>query len=253
MTYHFDLHRKHGKLVRVGPNHVSISDGDTIPQIYGISTKFIKTDYYVPFDPITPKGTFPTMFCVRDDKVHKAIKRPVAHAYSMSTLRELEPMNDACSEIFLQKLEGMVGTSVDLGKWLHWYAFDVISSITFSNRLGFMEQETDVGGIIHAIEGRLVYRAVVGEAPWLHKYCFFGNPFMERLANLIPAVAALGSSNKIGAFSAKQLQRYRNKDPSATETQLPDMFDRFKRFEDGEQQMDDSRLLLHSSTSIFAG
>jgi cytochrome P450 len=253
MTYHLDLHRKHGKLVRVGPNHVSISDGDTIPQIYGISTNFIKSDYYVPFDPITPKGTFPTMFSVRDDKVHKAIKRPVAHAYSMSTLRELEPMNDACSEIFLQKLEGMVGTSVDLGKWLHWYAFDVISSITFSNRLGFMEQETDVGGIIHAIEGRLVYCAIAGEAPWLHKYCFFGNPFMERLANLIPAVAALGSSNKIGAFSAKQLQRYRNKDPNATETQLPDMLDRFKRFKDGEQQMDDTRLLLHSSTNIFAG
>jgi hypothetical protein len=116
MTYHLDLQRKHGKLVRVGPNHVSISDGDTIPQIYGISTKFIKTGYYVPFDPITPKGTFPTMFSVRDDKVHKAIKRPVAHAYSLSTLRELEPMNDACSEIFLQKLEGLVGTSVDLGK-----------------------------------------------------------------------------------------------------------------------------------------
>lgn len=253
MNYHRSLHRKYGRLVRVGPNHVSISDGNTIPQIYGISTKFIKSDFYVPFDPKTPAGTIPTMFSVRDESVHKAIKRPVANAYSMSTMRELEPMNDACSEIFLEKLEGMVETNVDLGKWLHWYAFDVISSITFSNRLGFMEQETDVGGIIHAIEGRLVYCSITGQAPWLHKYCFFGNPLVERLANLIPAVHALGSSSKIGSFAAKQLQRYQNKDYNTTETQLPDMLDRFKRFKDGEEVMDYSRLLAHASANIFAG
>lgn len=254
MNYHISLHRKYGRLVRVGPNHVSISGSNAIQQIYSISTKFIKSDFYVSFDPKTPAGTIPTIFSVRDETIHKAIKRPVANAYSMSTMRELEPMNDACSEIFLRKLDGMVGTDVDLGKWLHWYAFDVISSITFSDRLGFMEQEEDIGGIINAIEGRLVYCSVVGQAPWLHKYCLLGNPFVERLANrFIPAVAALGSSSMIVSFAAKQLQRYQSKDPKATETQLSDMLDRFKRFKDGEQVMDYSRLLSHASGNIFAG
>jgi hypothetical protein len=50
----------------------------------------------------------------------------------------------------------------------------VISSITFSNRLGFMEQERDINNIIAAIEGRLVYNSIIGQAPWLHKY-LFGN------------------------------------------------------------------------------
>jgi cytochrome P450 len=255
MSYHISLHRKYGRLVRVGPNHVSVSDSNTIQQIYGTSTKFIKSDFYVAFDPKTPAGpTIPTIFSVRDEAVHREIKRPVANAYSMSTMRELEPMNDACSEIFLRKLGGMVGTDVDFGKWLHWYAFDVISSITFSNRLGFMEQETDIGGVINAIEGRLVYCSIVGQAPWLHKYCLLGNPFVERLASrLVPALAALGSSSIIVSFAAKQLQRYQNKDPKTTETQLPDMLDRFKRFKDGEEVMDYSRLLSHASGNIFAG
>lgn len=62
------------------------------------------------------------------------------------------------------------------------YAFDVITSVTFSNRIGFMEQEMDVQGIINAIEGRLAYNSVIGEAPVLHKY-LLGNPVGSYLAS----------------------------------------------------------------------
>jgi hypothetical protein len=37
-----DLHKTYGKVVRTGPNHVSISDPAIIPIIYGVSSKFIK-------------------------------------------------------------------------------------------------------------------------------------------------------------------------------------------------------------------
>ena len=161
MDYHLSLHAKYGRLVRVGPNHVSVSDGNAIQQLYSISTKFYKSDFYSLFDIKTPAGIASTIFSVKDETIHKAKKRPVANAFSMSTMRELEPMNDACSEILLRKLREREGQEIDLGRWLHWYAFDVISSITFSNRLGFMEQEKDVGNIIEAIEGRLVYNSIV--------------------------------------------------------------------------------------------
>lgn len=250
MEYHLSLHTKYGRLVRVGPNHVSVSDGSAIQQLYSISTKFYKSDFYTMFDIKTPAGTASTIFSVKDETIHKAKKRPVANAFSMSTMRELEPMNDACSEILLRKLRERVGQEIDLGKWLHWYAFDVISSITFSNRLGFMEQEKDVGNIIEAIEGRLVYNSIVGQAPWLHRY-IFGNSLVSYLANAIPAVAVLNSSKYIVSFAAQQLQRYQGKDSGSN--QLPDMLDRFKRFKDGEQVMSDSELLSHAVSNIFAG
>jgi cytochrome P450 len=202
------------------------------------------------FDIKTPAGVASTTFSVRDEAVHKAKKRPVANAFSMSTMRELEPMNDTCSEILTRKLKERIGQDVDLGTWLHWYAFDVISSITFSNRLGFMEEEKDVGNIIEAIEGRLVYNSIIGQAPWLHKY-LFGNPLVSYLASAIPAVAVMNSSKFIVDFAAKQLQRYQGKDTGSSE--LPDMLDRFKRFKDGEQVMSDSELLSHAVSNIFAG
>ncbi|CAG8128118.1 unnamed protein product [Penicillium salamii] len=37
-----DLHRKHGSLVRIGPNHISVSDPAAIPIIYGLNKGFTK-------------------------------------------------------------------------------------------------------------------------------------------------------------------------------------------------------------------
>jgi len=41
-TTAIDLHRKHGKLVRIGPNHVSVNDPDAIQVIYGLNKGFTK-------------------------------------------------------------------------------------------------------------------------------------------------------------------------------------------------------------------
>ena len=39
------LHDKHGKLVRTGPNEISVSNLSTIKKIYGSGTKFVKSDW----------------------------------------------------------------------------------------------------------------------------------------------------------------------------------------------------------------
>jgi hypothetical protein len=41
------LHKRYGSIVRVGPNHVSISDVAMIPVIYGIGSKFTKVRYVI--------------------------------------------------------------------------------------------------------------------------------------------------------------------------------------------------------------
>lgn len=41
---HIEYHRRYGSLVRIGPHHVSISDAQFIPMIYGIGSKFIKAN-----------------------------------------------------------------------------------------------------------------------------------------------------------------------------------------------------------------
>lgn len=39
---HIDLHQKYGKLVRFGPNMVSVGDAAEIPNLYGFTGKFAK-------------------------------------------------------------------------------------------------------------------------------------------------------------------------------------------------------------------
>jgi hypothetical protein len=40
------LHRKYGNVVRIAPDHYSIDDPDAIKQIYGIGSKFPKSEWY---------------------------------------------------------------------------------------------------------------------------------------------------------------------------------------------------------------
>jgi hypothetical protein len=43
---YYKLHQKFGPIVRTGPKCVDISDPTAIPIIYGISSKFLKTQFY---------------------------------------------------------------------------------------------------------------------------------------------------------------------------------------------------------------
>lgn len=255
MNYHLKLHEKYGPLVRVGPNHVSFSDGSLIPMVYGINTRFWKSEFY---DIFNLDGTT-TTFSERDEMVHRAKRRPVSAAYSMSTMKELEPMNDECSAILISKLDGLVGKEIDLGDWLHWYAFDVITTIAFSNRLGFMESQSDVQGVIKALSTRLKYNTTIGQAPYLHKY-LAGNRLLGYLASnrILGWVISLFRDNNtlnptkyLIGFITQQVNRHDSKDPSTM--QFKDLLGRFKRFKDGEKVMDDKELMSHAASNVLAG
>lgn len=165
----------------------------------------------------------------------------------MSALVELEPMTDTCIEILQRKLDDMPGQVIDFGQWLQWYAFDVITSVTFSNRMGFMEQAKDISGIIDAIEGRLAYNSIIGEAPALHNL-LLGNPLVASLAKWIPFLNRLNSSRLVVQFAEKQLERYSTIEKPTDS--LRDMLARFKRSRDGETVMTDEDLLSHASSNM---
>lgn len=64
----------------------------------------------------------------RDETLHRDLRRPVAHAYSLGTLREFEPLVDSTSICFLQQMEKFArsGEVCSLASWLQMYAFDVM-------------------------------------------------------------------------------------------------------------------------------
>ena len=176
------------------------------------------------------------------------MKRPVAGAFAMTSLLELEPMADDCAVILEEKLDEMQGCPFDLGVWLQWYAFDVISSITFSNRFDFLKRGEDVAGVIQAIESRLFYNAIVGQIPWLHPYIVGLTNLMGPLASIIPAVSRLGAARYLAEFARKQVNRYSADD---SQKQYQDMLSRFKRKREGKESMKDVELLSHATSNMY--
>ncbi|ETS84381.1 hypothetical protein PFICI_02406 [Pestalotiopsis fici W106-1] len=168
------LHAEYGPIVRTAPNVVDISDPSAIPALYGIGSILTKlacanqSDFYSTFDVIHEKDFMSSMFSTRSSNEHKAIKRPVAQKYSMSSIRTLEYLVDPCSEIFTNAMEELEGQVIDLGVWLQWYAFDVIGAMTFAKRFGFMEQRKDVKNVISGIDLGLRVGSILGQIPLLN-------------------------------------------------------------------------------------
>jgi hypothetical protein len=82
--------------------------------------------------------------------------------YSMTNLVEFEPYVDRTIDFFLGQLEKLQGgKTCDLGLWLHYFAFDVMGEITFSKRLGFLDEVRDIEGIIANTAKVSRYAAVV--------------------------------------------------------------------------------------------
>jgi cytochrome P450 len=111
-----------------------------------------------------------SLFMTTDEDHHKTAKRPIAHAYAMTSLLDYEPFVDSTSRTLVEQLTRQyanTGRVCDFGEWLQWYAFDVIGEMTFSNRFGFLEQAKDVGNIIQTLNKSGTYTAIVGQMPWL--------------------------------------------------------------------------------------
>ncbi|KAJ5962596.1 pisatin demethylase [Penicillium viridicatum] len=249
-----DLHRKHGALVRIGPNHVSVGDPSAIPVIYGLNKGFTKTAFY-PIQCISwNKKAQMNLFSTRDEKFHRDQKRPVANAYSMTSLLELEPAVDSCSEIFMSQLSKFADQNapVDLGIWLQYYAFDVVGEFTFAKKLGFLEEGKDIDGMIEAIQGMLSYASLCGQIPEMHPL-LLGNPLFPLL------MPSMETWNQVLQFTLKavnsraSLQRdgeLNNEEKDGGK----DMLSKWMAIHHSNPEKLATRdVIVHLSTNVFAG
>lgn len=162
---HVRLHEKHGSLVRIGPNSVSVSDPGAIPIVYALNSGFVKSDFYAVQQTLSKGNRLFTLFTSLDERFHARLRRSVSNAYAMSTLVQFEKYIDSTTIAFLGQMKSRFAdkpkSKCNLSAWLQWYAFDVIGELTFSKRLGFIDGGEDVEGVIQSIENMFDYAAVV--------------------------------------------------------------------------------------------
>ncbi|KAF3252961.1 hypothetical protein TWF192_004246 [Orbilia oligospora] len=105
---HGELHKKYGDLVRIGPNCVSVGSASEVKTIYGITRLFQKSKFYPVTRPIANGKEILGVFDVTSEELHKNLKRPIGHAYAMSTLLDYEPYVDSTVKVFQRRLEELL-------------------------------------------------------------------------------------------------------------------------------------------------
>ncbi|KAH8660048.1 cytochrome P450 [Xylariales sp. PMI_506] len=179
-----ELHRKHGPIVRIGPNQFSIDDPDAAKAIYGHGTQFRKSDWYDTWG--IPGET--NLFKETDPAVHAATRRVVSSLYSMSNLVSYEPYVDECNSILCDRLAEFArsGSTFDMHQWLECWAFDVIGLITLSRRFGTLDSGQDVGDHRAAGDIQLLVASSTGVFPALYPPIFSVMMFLARFVKKGP-------------------------------------------------------------------
>lgn len=114
------LHEKYGPIVRIAPNEISVGTAKAVRQIYSVSgNAFLKSDWYSVW-----RGTRKVdLFAGQDPSTHGKHRKMVARAYTMETLKDLEPYVDKCIGVLVEQFDKRVGESVDMAKWVHLFSF----------------------------------------------------------------------------------------------------------------------------------
>jgi cytochrome P450 len=166
------LHQKYGAIVRVAPDMYSINSPDAVKQVYGIGTKFTKSDWYEGWKHPSPDRW--TLFPDRDMNRHAETRKRFQGMYSMSSLVSYEGYVDECAKIFGQRLTEFSekGDVIDMGHWFQCYAFDVIGDITYSQRFGFLDKGEDIADVMAALQNAMIYSTLIGIYAKLHPIIF---------------------------------------------------------------------------------
>ncbi|KAI3316965.1 cytochrome P450 [Xylariaceae sp. AK1471] len=199
---HVDLHRKYGPVIRIGPNEVSFSSPQVARNILSAGKRFYKTDFYSVFPP--PEN--PDIFTEIREEVH-AMKKKVANVpYSMAAMRQLSPFIDDTIEFLVSRMTGFCTDStassnkegsfgigdkkpqptLNLGDWLHYFAFDVLGEVAFGRSFGFLAAGVDKENAIRTIDNSQKYNGIIGQIPELDVF-LRRNPICKYIPALDPA------------------------------------------------------------------
>lgn len=132
-----DLHNKHGNIVRVGPDELSIDGSISWNDVYGhrkAGEEEFKKDvlFYRPQENgkgVNGSGVHDIFTAGRED--HRRQRRLVAHAFSDSALNEQEDLVKGYVDLLMLRFKENVakGDAFDIVKWYNYTTFDIIGMV----------------------------------------------------------------------------------------------------------------------------
>lgn len=114
-------------------------------------------------------GALHAVFNTTEEDLHKQIKSPIAPMFTPAKTPSFEGLVDEVLTCIHEKLdENFIanGEIFNLGDWLQYFAFDVMGTMTFSKRYGFLDTGKDVGRMLGTIVDFMRDAAPVRWLPW---------------------------------------------------------------------------------------
>ncbi|CUS12206.1 unnamed protein product [Tuber aestivum] len=239
-----DAHRKYGRVVRVGPNKVYFSDPALIPEIYGVGSKYRKSDLYMMADPEPGQGS---TFSERSAEKHAALRRRVGPAYSNSSVLQMESYVDALVSAWISALSTEFTAtetsfkSCDFACWAQFLTYDVISELAFGKAFGFIATRGDHKQYIASLQQALPIIVILSYFEELVKFMALG--WVRKFATpIINDKTGYGNLTK----AATELVRERWAKGGVGERR--DMLQRFY-----EQGMTEKEAMVDSTLILLAG
>lgn len=175
VRYIYDLHRAHGKTVRIAPNRLSFVDPEVWKDIYGYKSAALKK-VAIMKDPqlYGPEwnGRY-SLLSTFDDAEHKALRKVFQPGFSDRALKAQEHIIRAHVDKLIRNIKGFIatdsGAQLDFVRMFNCTTFDVIGELAFGESLGLLDDGKMYGWIDSINEGLILapFLTLASEFPLL--------------------------------------------------------------------------------------
>ncbi|KUI71671.1 Pisatin demethylase [Cytospora mali] len=165
-----ELAEKFGHLIRVGPNLLLTDDPETLRRMSGARSTYGKDGFY--FASIKHPD-HDTMFSTMNNSEHDRLKAQLAGPYGGRETLAMEPIVDTFMELAVQYFRDRCAkdpeatTVVNLAHVVNYLTLDIITRVAFGKELGFLQNDTDMYGLLAADRLALKTYTIPISVPWL--------------------------------------------------------------------------------------
>ncbi|KAF4628595.1 hypothetical protein G7Y89_g9555 [Cudoniella acicularis] len=149
---------------------------------FALASKVWLSNLYSVFRPYSSGKILTGMVALQDESFHKMLRQPFASIYSARAISAVEHHVDSSVQALLSKLREFASRAetFDFGFWMQLFVFDALCEVTFSQRLGFIEQGDDVDNMLQLVWQQFHDGAPISQMPWTD-YIWRKNPLIMRL------------------------------------------------------------------------
>jgi len=165
------LHQKHGKIVRIGSNDLSIIDPTIMEAANGRNSEVMKGWWYDNDYPLS------SMHTTRSKILHEKRRRVWAPAFSEKAVRDYETRIGGYTDLLVNKVAARKGQPIDTRLWFNLYSFDAMALLAFGKDYRMLEKGEKHWALDLLDEG-------------MQPLAFFLPGWMFRLLTKIPGAAA---------------------------------------------------------------